>query len=287
MAEYIVNGLIQAGNRLIDWITTQLIKIATLIPDLLLSTPLSFIKSDGFDYIYNIIFVLSCSISAAIVTYQAFKIALGKITVDQFIDHFWKVLLLPVFSYFAVDIVSFFITQANSLTEAIVNTVYHVSPSSSDSVFTSTLTQWSFILFIPAYLWYVFKLFLYYAWRNFRILELSMYAPAIYLIDCIPSHTGKISMWINELNSLLLTQVAHALQYLLLALVTVHAGDNPLMFLTQIGCLMSMDKTTKLIKRYITPNNTLSTAGGEIEKKLNKVKSGLKRVATSWFRGGS
>ena len=288
--------LVEQFSKVIDWIfsiefmanisariTTEIISLVSYLPSIFLSMPVRFLESEGFQFIYNIIFVISSSIAAAVVLYQAFLIGLGKNRIDDYIEMIVKLMFMPLFSYFADDVVIIFIKLANQMTDAILDAVHAVQPVGNFHLFSSTLLGLAKLVFLVVFAFYMFKIFLHYARRNFRILELVAYAPIIYLISCIPRYNDKLDLWIHEISALLITQIVHSLEFLILSTLTVLAGESLAVFITQVGALMCMDSSIKTVERYITPSRSVGGAGN-ISRTVNKYKNKAKRQVVRYLK---
>lgn len=243
-------------SKIATWLSAEIVALTSYLSAIFLSLPVFFLTSKPFNFIYNLIFTFSTSVALIIVLYHAFLIGLNKNTIDDYMTFLFKLMFLPIFTHFAPEIVIIFITLTNKLTANILNVVQTIQPSGELNLFNSAILGLAQIVFLVLFVFYLFKIFLHYARRNFRILELVVYAPFIYLISCMPKYNDKLNLLIHEIASLLITQIVHSIEFLILSSLTLLAGENLGVFITQIGALICMNESINLVEKYITPKNT-------------------------------
>jgi hypothetical protein len=110
------------------------------------------------------------------------------------------------------------------------------------------------LIFTVIYLVMLVKLLLFYCYRNYAFLVMVALFPLI-LLTYVTGHINKIQRWIKELSTLLITQVIHALQLVILVSMTVVVGQTTRpgipSILLQIGALMFMLKTPDWLAEYM------------------------------------
>ncbi|MFW6016076.1 MAG: hypothetical protein ACOCRK_06530 [bacterium] len=248
---------------IIDFILNQISNITGLLIDTMLSAPLYFLRLQEFSSIHLLITKLALAAILPFVAWQGFKLMSNMITVEQLQESLKRVLLMPLFALLSPPLITSILSIVNQISITLLNTT-----TGAEQAFRPKTLEITLIIFVGIYLYLMVKLLLYYSFRNFAIIFLIAFSPALYLVWSIPGKFDKLDVWINELSSLFLTQVIHVIELLLLlSLVRISsAGFQGL--LIQIGALLFMVETPDWLGKYIDNSTKIPNIKFSSPKKI-------------------
>lgn len=239
-------------NFLSRWIAEQILSITELFNTFLLSTPIEILQSRAFQKVYLVMLAIAYAAILPTVAYIGIKALLGHMDGEEVLKSLGRLVIIPIGVHIGPGIVTGFMGVMNTLARLLISATPMIK--ASDQILSSTGLELGILIFTVAYLVLIFRLIMYYCYRNYALLFLTALFPLI-LLTYATGHTDKIQRWIREMTALLLTQVIHALQMVVLVAMTLFTGANsdpgiPLICV-QIGALIFMNKTPQWLAEYI------------------------------------
>lgn len=230
------------------WFTESVLSgvdnLTSIIVDALLSTPLYFLNSRGFMSIYMYMAKLALVSLLPIIAWFGLKYMSGKMNENELIQSMKRIFILPMFILFSPFLIKKFIAVINKISIILLktSTIGVTYPKNLDLVM---------IIACIIYAYLMFKLLIYYSFRNFGIVFLVAISPLLYLLWSFPNRYDRFDMWVSEITTLFLTQLAHVVQLILLMSITRKGFDGIPSLIMQIGALLYMVKTPDWLAKYV------------------------------------
>ena len=238
--------------KLILWATKQVAGLITWVSGIMLSTPLELLQSDAFNNLHNIMIKISLAFMVPILAWCGIRHIVGIDQASEVISTLTRMALVPIL----IKLIPWMIIMATE----IFNKLSHMMTSNIKGFAPSEITnlqgaEVGILLFIVIYLYLVVRLILFYAYRNYAILALTLFSPFIVLMWAIPGGQDRLEKFKGEVISLLATQFLHSIQLVLLMGITVGIGGTSTgktsVLLVQIGALMFMLRTPEWVESYL------------------------------------
>lgn len=250
IGEIVNTAFSNMNNRIIQWIVNQIISISDLLIDIMLEIPLKYMNSPGFKQLYLTITKLTFVIIAPIIMYFGFKMLTGRISEQELWESIKRFFFLPFF----IILTPIFTRESILIVNRISNTL--LSTSQQQIALYPEEIGAEFILITVIYSVYLTRILLWYALRNAKLIFLILTSPLLYLMGSLPKHFQILAKWQKDIVTLLLTQIAHIIQILILVTVTrIDIGVFEEM-LFQVGCLILMSKTENWLVEQLGGNTT-------------------------------
>jgi hypothetical protein len=245
------NFINQVDASFSKWIAEQIINFTKLLDQFLLSTPISLLESKAFHMVYLVSTGIALAGITPMVAVVGFKAMMGKMDGEEALKSLGRLALIPIGTFLAPGLIISFLKVMNALARILVYATPNIN--AKDNLFPAGL-ELGVLVFTVIYLVLVVRLLLYYCYRNYGLLFLVASFPVI-LLTYATGHIEKIRRWTKEMTALMLTQVIHAFQLLLLVVMTmiVGSGAEPGIptICFQIGALLYMNKTPQWLADYI------------------------------------
>jgi hypothetical protein len=268
-----------------QWIAKQLLSLTQLLSTFLLSTPTELLQSKAFHTVYLTTTAIAYAGILPAVGYIGIRALLGKMDADEVFKSLGRLILVPLGISLAPKMTILFLQIMNSLSLALIRATPGVK---IDEALVPAGLEIGLLIFTAIYLVMLVKLLLFYCYRNYAFLVMVALFPLV-LLTYATGHISKIQRWVKELVTLLITQVVHALQLVILVSMTVIVGRTTEpgvpSILLQIGALMFMLKTPDWLAEYMHDTPDPITAINKIRNTLdiNRINRRLTDVK-KWFK---
>ena len=260
------NLLDSMEDQLFQWISGHILSVTGQLSNLILYTPTDLLRSAEFQQVYNLVAGIALSLLLPVVGWIGFKHMVSDDESHELYVGLARVVAVPIFIKLAPYFANFVINIANSLAASFLSA--QNGAKMGEALSPSSL-QISLLIFLIIYLFLLLKLILYYCYRNYAILAFLLFSPLVIALWAIPSQTGKLDRLVKDFTSLLVTQVIHSIQLMLLIVMTTSVGrvvepGFPLL-LFQIGALQFMSTVPNWLRDYISeaPNPVIGLERAE------------------------
>lgn len=257
-------------------IINTIMRASGILSRILLTTPIQVLCSDQFTSFYCTIQRLVIIAFLPIIGWVFMSTITGKIRERDAIASIIRLCVASIM----MNLVIPFIVALLSLTNRIVSILtqsFDIMPS------TSQTTDIAMAIFFVIYMFFLYKLIIYYCYRNYAILAESIN----FIFISILWATGKtkaLDKWFKKIIKLVIIQLAHTIQLILMTFM-VSAGS--MSFFLQIGGLIYMYKTPEWLDEYIDNVPNLFKKGTSDYRHIKRtsagVKSGVGKVQKLYF----
>lgn len=258
-------------NNIINGIYNAAVGSIRFLERIILTTPTIFLKTQSFWKVYKVMVMLSLSILAlAIMVISILKVSGKEFDIEsiknKLIAYPFVVILGP---YFLIKFVDIF----NRISSIIINTDGMVLPDNFSAGFAIGVIISMSVFAILSY-----KLVFFYGKRMIKIILFAVTLPIIFVFWCLPSHPHIITQWIDDVFSLLMSQVVHAIIFLIIGSIVIGAAElnSSLIIVYQIGALGVMNEVEDILARFTGGREKMAPGSWsrEIKKTGRRIKGG-------------
>ncbi len=268
-------------GALSQWIAGQVLGVTQWLSTLLLYTPSAFLQSEAFKEIHGFVAALAYAGMVPVLAWAGIRTVVGKQTAEEAVRQVARFAVVPVGIHLTPPAVLMFLNLFNNLAGMILQ----AAPLNPEQALTPPVFDVTLLIFLALYVWLAVQLVKFYCYRNYAIAVLVALSPLMLLAWAV-DEGHKFQRWQGEVMALLTTQVAHALQLVILVAMTVGAGsvaeEGVPIIAIQVGALMFMTRTPEWLKEYMhTVPEGLSMQGLRrntltVNRLLRRVKGVLK-----------
>lgn len=257
-------------DEIIKFIVNQIMHVTDLLVNLMMEIPLEFLNSPGFRDLYSTIVQLTLAIITPIVMYFGLKMMLGKITETQMWESIKRFLFLPLFIVMMPVVIRKMIIIVNRISNQLLDL------NRARHLFYPDQLSPVLILAAILLLFYLGKVLLWYAVRNIKMIFMIIVAPLLSVLWCFPGKYSGFDKWMNEMATLLFTQVAHIIQLLILLKISAgQSGSAMKQIVMQIGLLILMTQTEGWLAKQFNGDDVKMP---NISKYKNQAQTGWKYI---------
>lgn len=269
-------------GKILKAIYQGIIGLIQFLQRIILTTPSDYMKTSAFWEIYRIMMMLSLAVIFIVILVLAF-LKLSGYKLETAIN---KLIPFPVLAIVAPYVLLRFVDIFNRITRLIINTDGIVIPE-----VTTGGSIAGILLFMAAFAILSIKLIFFYAKRMIKIILFAVLFPVIYAFWVLPFY-NSINRWVDEIFTLLFSQVIHALILLILGTVIMGASEinNTMTIVYQVGALGVMNEVEGMINNFFGTErlNPDISRRGYYKAKANfnqgkKIYEGGKKIAKKIF----
>ena len=235
-------------DQAVQFIIDQLQSITEILLDLLLSTPLYIMQTEGFRELYWLSMKLALVFITPVIMWFGLKMITGNISVDSMWESIKRYFYFPLFFVFCPYVIKKMLI--------IVNQVCHtlLANGNIEGILYPENFNLTLVVLVIVYVTYMVKIITFYAARNVKLVFLVIVSPMLYILWSLPGRFEKYNKWINEITTLILTQVGHIILLLILLKITKAnaAASNWKDLITQLGVLIVMTEMKSWLEEYIS-----------------------------------
>lgn len=271
LGDYVDSFMKDINNKVVEFIVDQITNISDLLINLMLKMPLKFMSSKGFQDLYLMITKITLVTISPIVMFFGFKMVMGKISDSELWESIKRYFFLPFFVVAMPVIVKRMIFLVNRISNILLDS------TQAQFLFYPEQLEPELLLLAIIYAIYLTKMLLWYSTRNIKLLYLIIVSPLLYLLWSFPGKFEKFQKWTHEILALLITQIAHIIQLLILLIITNTGIGGFEEMVMQVGALILMTQTENWLSGYIDNNMKtklpkLSSYSRPMKKVWNKIR---------------
>lgn len=271
LGDYVDSFMKDINNKVVEFIVDQITNISDLLINLMLEMPLKFMSSKGFQDLYLMITKITLVTISPIVMFFGFKMVMGKISDSELWESIKRYFFLPFFVVAMPVIVKRMIFLVNRISNILLDS------TQAQFLFYPEQLEPELLLLAIIYAIYLTKMLLWYSTRNIKLLYLIIVSPLLYLLWSFPGKFEKFQKWTHEILALLITQIAHIIQLLILLIITNTGIGGFEEMVMQVGALILMTQTENWLSGYIDNNMKtklpkLSSYSRPMKKVWNKIR---------------
>lgn len=274
IGDIIDTAMARIEDVMIRYIIDQITDITDLLINLMLEIPLKYLTSPGFNNLYLMIIKLVFVVITPVVMYFGLQLVMGKVDEKELGESFKRFFFMPFFVLLLPIIIRRLIMIVNKISSTLL------SNTQAELLLYPDELGPELLLLTIVYAVYLTKVLLWYALRNAKLIFLVIASPLLYLNWCLPNNFSKMKSWTDDITSLLLTQIAHIIQVLILMVITQTRIGTFEGMLFQVGCLILMTRTESWLATQLGGDalGTPKLSSLNPTKYLNPAKKFMKRV---------
>lgn len=252
--DFMAAGWQWGEQKLTEWLTQQVVQLTTWLGSILLSTPQVAMDSPGWQTVYRMVATAAYAAAVPVLAWVALQVVAGMQDHAALTGCVKRLVFMPIVVELTPRAVGAVMDLCNRVARAIVeaNGAAQVPAANTQGAQLGLI-----LLMVIVYGVLLMRLVLYYAYRYYAVMVLTALAPLAMLVWIAPGGENRLTKWKDEIVALLVTQVVHALELLLLIVMTVGVGSAaqlqgfPLLTL-QIGAVLYMLRTPELLREFMS-----------------------------------
>lgn len=272
---FFVELIDRSESAVFSWVAVQVMYVTQVFSSLLLSTPSEFILSQEFRDLYLFMNMVSLGMMLPIIGWSGLKNIMGRAEVEETVSLIYSLLYVPLYSAIAPAVLFLVINVGNNMAQLLLTVFLDVPVH--EGLLPKTF-QVGLFIFLVVYLVLLVRLIMFYCYRNYALLVLLVIAPVGFVFWSLPTQSKKMEKWAQEILSLIVVQVMHAVQ--LAILVTLTMGVNSItknssdVLFIQIGAMLFMISTPEWLKEYFYDYGSEPKFTGSGMRVVNKIVGG-------------
>lgn len=240
------------NNVIAPFLVKNIEGLVTFLKNIMLVTPTTFLNTAAFWKIYKTMTLLGITSIAFVIITAAWHKTSGK-SIDM------KTVITraagyPIYVILAPHVLMKCIELFNRVAYMLLTTEHFILSGN-----TSLSGVVGLVLLQILYLYLIVKLVIFYAKRLVKILLFATLAPLLFAAWCLPERSTVLTTWLEDIFSLLMSQVIHSLILLILGTVIISTTEinGLLSFTFQIGALLSMNEVEAILAKYVNSKELL------------------------------
>lgn len=242
-------------TRFVVWLGQMVGGALTNLSQMLLATPTVYLESEAFHLFYGRLAALSAILLMLVLLWYAVASIAGLYGDADLGGTATRLLLAALGTWATPALVGWLTGRANDVAWFLAAQAAHAADRPLLKMDPAVL-EVTMVLFLVLYVFFALRLVLFFAYRQFALVALVALAPFVCLLGIIPGQAGRVMRWAEEIGYLLTTQMVHALQFMLLWLLTVgpqapqgQGVTAPLLF--TLGGLAYMSETPSALRDLV------------------------------------